>query len=243
MHRTLLLRLAAPLALAAALTATACLPASATEAPPAAGTSSVAEAYSAVPAGPGVPAGLGAPVGQGVRVGLAVPAGSGVPAGPAAPAVGGISGWARMAYGDPRDDVQISVDAHGLFAPAGSPTATRSWGVFRIQHYSPAKDGQPANFNWGDFVVDCLRVDGTEVSVTGRIVDAGPAWEPFLNRRPLPARMGLSFHVPGPGGRPDEARVGLTPPAEEGTPDIPKCSTRPADSALAAGGYRLRPGL
>ncbi|MFH7596357.1 hypothetical protein WDV06_14805 [Streptomyces racemochromogenes] len=164
-------------------------------------------------------------------------------AGSRAPAPAGISGWARMAYGDPRDDVQISVDAHGLFGPAGSTTATRSWGVFRVQHYSPAKDGQPENFNWGDFVVDCLRIDGaaggTEVSVTGRIVDAGQAWSPFLDRKPLPARMGLGFHLPGPGGRPDEARVGLTPPAAEGGPDIARCATGPADSGLTAGGYRL----
>ncbi|MFD5420484.1 hypothetical protein ACFWJT_20975 [Streptomyces sp. NPDC127069] len=153
--------------------------------------------------------------------------------------ISGITGWARMAYGDPRDDVQISVDAHGLFAPAGSTTATHPRGRFRIQHYSPAKDGQPANFNWGDFTVDCLRVDGTEVSVTGRIVDAGPVWQTFLDRKPLPARMGLSFHLPAPGGRPDEALVGITPPAAEGTPDIPKCSTAPAESALTAGGYVL----
>ncbi|MFG2873908.1 hypothetical protein ACGFYU_02665 [Streptomyces sp. NPDC048337] len=170
-----------------------------------------------------------------------------IPAGLRAPALDGISGWARMAYGDPRDDVQISVDAHGPFGPAGSTTATRSWGAFRIQHFSPAKDDQPADFNWGDFVVDCLRVEaavgGTEVSVTGRLVDAGQAWSGYLNRKPLPARMGLSFHVPGPGGRPDEARVGLTPPAAEGGPDIAKCATRPADSGLAAGGYRILSGL
>ncbi|MFF2192024.1 hypothetical protein [Streptomyces sp. NPDC058157] len=158
---------------------------------------------------------------------------------PGFPVPGGITGWGRMAYGDPRDDVRISVDAHGLFAPTHSTTAAHPWGRFRIQHYSPPEDGSPASFNWGDFVVDCLRVDGTEVSVTGRLVDAGPVWQEFLNREPLPARMGLSFRLPAPGGRPGEARVGLTPPAAKGAPDIPKCSTGPAESSLTAGGYTL----
>ncbi|MFF4581390.1 hypothetical protein [Streptomyces sp. NPDC001389] len=162
--------------------------------------------------------------------------------GAAVPAVGGISGWGRMAYGDPRDDVRISVDAHGLFTqpgpgtPSGPSTADRSWGAFRIQHYSPPKDGEPANFNWGDFRVDCLRVDGTEVSVTGRLVDAGPAWQEYLHRKPLPARMGLSFHVPRPGGG-DAARIGIIAPV--GDQDMPRCSTTTPDVGLTAGGYRL----
>ncbi|MEW1635246.1 hypothetical protein AB0469_14315 [Streptomyces sp. NPDC093801] len=169
-----------------------------------------------------------------------VPAAAG--AGRRVPAVGGISGWGRMAYGDPRDDVQISVDAHGLFtrpgagAPPGPSLAVRSWGTFRIQHYSPPEDGRPGNFNWGDFRVDCLRVDGTEVSVTGRLVDAGPVWQRFLHRKPLPARMGLSFHVPRPGDA-DAARVGIIAPA--GDQDMPRCSTATPEAGLTAGGYRL----
>ncbi|MFJ8163677.1 hypothetical protein ACIRBY_22505 [Streptomyces sp. NPDC096136] len=200
------LRLAVPLALAAALAATACLPASAAGSPP-----------TAPPAAAAGTAGV-------------------------VPAVGGISGWGRMAYGDPRDDVRISVDAHGLFtrpaagAPSGPSTAVRSWGGFRIQHYSPPKDGEPAHFNWGDFRVDCLRVDGTEVSVTGRLVDAGPVWQDYLHRKPLPARMALGFHVPGPGGG-DAARVGILAPA--GDQDMPPCSTPKPDAGLTAGGYRL----
>ncbi|MFG2664418.1 hypothetical protein ACGFY6_09235 [Streptomyces sp. NPDC048387] len=169
-------------------------------------------------------------------------------AGPAVrPSAASVSGWARMAYGDPRDDVQVSVDARGLFRPrdaAPAPdrtTALRSWGTFRIQHYSPAKDGRPASFNWGDFAVDCLRIDGTEVSVTGRLVDAGPAWKEFLDRGPLPARMGLSLHLPSPGDA-DAARIGLIPPAPEGSPDIPKCRTALADAGLSAGGYAVTVG-
>ncbi|MEU8436851.1 hypothetical protein AB0F18_28885 [Streptomyces sp. NPDC029216] len=220
MHRTTL-RLAIPLALAAALAAGVGLPASAAVVSEAPSLSSSSSSSSSSPSPSS-----------------------------AASRVGGISGWARMEYGDPRDDVQVSVDAHGLFAASGadsgsgagsgSSTATRPWGTFRIQHYSPPVDGEPGNFNWGDFRVDCLRVEGTEVSVTGRLVDAGPAWKVFLDRKPLPARMGLSFHVPRPGSG-DATRIGLTPPTIGDGPEVAKCATRPPEAGVTAGGYSLLP--
>lgn len=70
------------------------------------------------------------------------------------PGLAGVQGWARMAYGDPRDDVRILVDAHGLFAGRADgrdpAVAARSWGTFRIQHYMGGPpDGERPAFNWG----------------------------------------------------------------------------------------------
>ncbi|WP_330330601.1 hypothetical protein OHS33_13230 [Streptomyces sp. NBC_00536] len=161
----------------------------------------------------------------------------GRPAAATAPGVAGIAGWSRMDYADPRDEIRIFVDAHGLFTPQGGPAGpARSWGTFRIQHFMGAKDGEPASFNWGDFAVDCVRVDGPDVAVTGRIVDAGPGWQIFLNRE-RPARMGLSFHVPAPGA--GATRIGITPPTPAGQPDLPKCSTRAPDADALGGAYTV----
>ncbi|MFD8025280.1 hypothetical protein ACFV6G_33320 [Streptomyces lavendulae] len=157
-----------------------------------------------------------------------------------APGLAGIRGWARMAYGDPRDDVRILVDAHGLFDGRDPAVAARSWGTFRIQHFmggpSDGSDGPRPGFNWGDFRVDCVRVDGADVAVTGRLVDAGPFWQEFLHRTP-PARMGVSFHVaaPGSGG----TRIGVTAPPPAGEPELAPCAAGPAEAGTTAGGYAL----
>lgn len=175
-------------------------------------------------------------------VAAALPA-SAAPAAPAhrsaaaaspAAAVAGISGWARMDYPVKDEDIRIFVDAHGLFVP-GRTVPSRSWGTFRIQHFIPEKEGHPTVFNWGDFDVDCVRVEGSDVAVTGRIVDAGPVWQPFLQRTP-PARMGLSFHVPEAGGT---TRIGITAPPAEDQPELPKCAAKAPDSDAIEGGYTL----
>ncbi|MFF7504777.1 hypothetical protein ACFZBM_35920 [Streptomyces lavendulae] len=157
-----------------------------------------------------------------------------------ATAFAGIRGWARMAYGDPRDDVRILVDAHGSFDGRDPAVAARSWGTFRIQHFmggpSDGSDGPRPGFNWGDFRVDCVRVDGADVAVTGRLVDAGPDWEEFLHGTP-PARMGVSFHVAAPGT--GETRIGITAPPPAGAPELAPCAAGPADAGTTAGGYTL----
>ncbi|MGE7391204.1 hypothetical protein ACQKM2_37625 [Streptomyces sp. NPDC004126] len=106
----------------------------------------------------------------------------------------------------------------------------------RIQHRRPATgDGKPS-FNWGDFKVDCLSVNGRDGTVTGRIVAAGPYWQGYLHRRE-PARMGLSFRVPA--GASGVTRIGLTAPAAEGGPELPKCSAKAPDADVVEGGSTL----
>lgn len=158
------------------------------------------------------------------------------PAAATSPTVAGISGWARMDYPLPDDDIRIFVDAHGLFTPHDQAVPARSWGTFRIQHLMPQTDGKPPLFNWGNFKVDCVRVDGPDVAVTGRIFDAGPFWQEFLHRE-RPARMGLSFHVPAPGG--GVTRIGITPPTADGQPELPKCSTKAPNADAIEGGYTV----
>ncbi|WP_331735122.1 hypothetical protein OG974_31080 (plasmid) [Streptomyces sp. NBC_00597] len=166
----------------------------------------------------------------------AAPATAAPAAAPADRAVAGISGWARMDYPVADEDIRIFVDAHGLFTPHDQGVAASSWGTFRIQHWWPPKgDGQPS-FNWGDFKVDCVSVNGPDVAVTGRIVDAGPYWQEFLHRK-QPARMGLSFHVPADGGGP--TRIGLTAPTADGQPELPKCSAKSPDANAIEGGYTV----
>lgn len=84
--------------------------------------------------------------------------------------------------------------------------------------------------------MDCVRVDGSDVAVTGRLVDAGPGWQEFLHRTP-PARMGVSFHVGAPGA--GATRVGITaPPPAEG-PEPAPCAAQAPDAGITAGGYTL----
>lgn len=161
------------------------------------------------------------------------------------PAVVGIRGAGRMDYPKEDDEVRIFVDARGVLLGhdddatddegEGRPAA-RSWGTFRIQHLVPQTDGRPPLFNWVDFKVDCLRVDGSEVAVTGRIVEAGPYWQEFLERKPT-ARMGLGFHIPAEGDGP--ARVSIIPPAAAGQPEVPKCSIKTPDAEVIEGGYSV----
>lgn len=158
------------------------------------------------------------------------------PAGTSVPARAGITGWARMDYPVPQDDVRIFVDAHGLLTPHGDGVLTRPYGSFRIQHLMPQEDATPPLFNWGDFKVDCVRIDGPDVAVTGRIVHAGPYWQEFLHRTP-PARMGVSFHVPAEGGH--ATRIGITPPAKDGQSELPKCAAKDPDWGITDGAYHI----
>ncbi|MEU3600922.1 hypothetical protein ABZ714_19695 [Streptomyces sp. NPDC006798] len=154
----------------------------------------------------------------------------------AAPALVGVRGWARVDYPIKEEEIRIHVDARGLVGPRSeNGAAAHSWGTFRIQHLIPRSDGRPPIFNWGDFAVDCVRVDGSEAAVTGRIVTAGPYWQEFLERRP-PARMGLSFHIPADGTAP--TRIGITAPTAAGTPEVGKCAVASPDADVIEGGYR-----
>ncbi|MGW5675448.1 hypothetical protein ACWEV4_10255 [Streptomyces sp. NPDC003860] len=174
----------------------------------------------------------------------------------AAPAVVGIKGGGRMAYPVPEDEIRIFVNARGTVpardgaragagtaagagAASGATAGAKAWGTFRIQHLVPQPDGRPPLFNWGNFKVDCLRVDGSEVTVTGRIVEAGPYWQEFLERKPT-ARMGLSFHIPKRGEGP--SRVAITPPAAADRPEVPKCAVKAPDADVIEGGYRVMDG-
>ncbi|MEU5162706.1 hypothetical protein AB0G74_24280 [Streptomyces sp. NPDC020875] len=156
---------------------------------------------------------------------------------PAAPALVGVRGWARMDYPVKEEEIRIFVDARGVVGPRSeNGGAARSWGTFRIQHLIPGTDGRPPIFNWGDFAVDCVRVDGSEAAVTGRIVAAGPYWQEYLERRPS-ARMGLGFRIPADGTAP--TRVGITAPTAAGTPEVGKCAAKSPDADVIEGGYRL----
>jgi hypothetical protein len=89
-----------------------------------------------------------------------------------------------MDYPVKDDDIRIVVDARGLFTSADLVVPARSSGRFRNQYRMHQPDGQPPLFNWGDFKVDCVSVR-PDVTVTGRIVAAGPYWQEFLHRKQL----------------------------------------------------------
>ena len=150
----------------------------------------------------------------------------------AGPAVAGITGSARMDYPVQAEEIRIIVDARGLFTAANPVIPVLSWGMFRIQH----RMSPPLGLNWGDFKVDCVRVDGPDVTVTGRIVDAGPYWQEFLHRK-QPLRMGLSFHVATEGGAP--TRIGMSRPTAAGQPLMPKCTAPAPDTDAIEGGYTV----
>ena len=140
----------------------------------------------------------------------------------ATPASATITGWARMYFPAPGNDVEATVDAHATFGPGEFPT--KSWGTFRIYHRIDTT-GQ-TYVNWGDFAVDCVTVGGPTATVTGTLVRAAPdtPWR-------LGVRTGLSFYVAG-----KASRIGI---AGMPAPPLSPCMAPAANAPLVRGGYQL----
>ncbi|MDT0450142.1 hypothetical protein [Streptomyces hesseae] len=170
----------------------------------------------------------------------AVPAVAASPAGgePPITSTSSLTGWGRMDYPMPGNDIRVTVDARSSYGPGHLPV--RSDGTFRISHRTDAMNGQPASDHWGEFTVDCLTTGGPVATVTGRLVrtDAGGPWEKagYLKRH---IRMGVSFYVAdGKNGGP--SRIGLSGGTEKSDLPLKKCMAPAPDSGVVAGGYTLK---
>ncbi|MEV5507767.1 hypothetical protein [Streptomyces orinoci] len=156
----------------------------------------------------------------------------------AKPVAAGIKGWARMAWPEAGNDIQVTVNAQALFDRDQPFNPASSRGTFRISHRYTGPKG-PAWFNWGDFKVDCVRVGGPVATVTGTLTDAGPFWKKFLHwQGGKPIRMGVSFYVAGKHSGP--SRIGLSGATGKDEPPLTKCMAPAPDSAVVKGGYRIR---
>lgn len=172
----------------------------------------------------------------------AVPAVAASPAGgeppmPPITSTSSLTGWGRMDYPVPGNDIRVTVDARSSYGPGHLPV--RSESTFRIRHRTDAADGRPASDHWGEFAVDCLTTGGPVATVTGRLVrtDPGGPWEKagYLKRH---IRMGVSFYVAAGNGGP--SRIGLSGGAEKGELPLKKCMAPAPDAAVVAGGYTLK---
>ncbi|MFF4159004.1 hypothetical protein [Streptomyces sp. NPDC001678] len=169
----------------------------------------------------------------------AVPAVAASPAGgePRITSTSSLTGWGRMDYPAPGNDIRVTVDARAFYGPGHLPV--RSEGTFRISHRTDAVNGQPASDHWGEFAVDCLTTGGPVATVTGRLVrtDPGGPWEKagYLKRH---IRMGVSFYVAGENG--GRSRIGLSGGTEKGELPLKKCMAPAPDAAVVAGGYTLK---
>jgi hypothetical protein len=140
-----------------------------------------------------------------------------------------LTGWGRLVWFDPGDDLQFTVAAHATYTPS-HPFPATSTGTARVVHRFNSQ--QPPVTVWADVTVDCLSTGRDTATVTGIVTDAHPLLADWRNHR-----VGFSVSE-GRRGRPDH--VGFSGPPDAGEPELRRCMAPAALFPVRDGGYTIR---
>jgi hypothetical protein len=140
-----------------------------------------------------------------------------------------LTGWGRLVWFDPGDDLQFAVAARATYT-AARPFPDTSTGTVRVSHRF--NSFEPPVTVWFHVAVDCLTTGGDTATVTGIVTDAHPHLAKLLWHR-----VGFSVSE-GRAGRPD--RVGFSGPPKESEPELRPCMAPAALFPVREGGYKVR---